>query len=193
MKSFAIINAIAILPLALATQSDLIAWVRSKGGSFSDKLEIRKHPLGYMGVFATADISAKETLFRIPKECYIQIFDLIDDIHHLVETTEEEFYNNYCKLAHKMMTEMELGESSDFAPYIAYLKTQESGQLPANWSKAGKDLLRQVATPGSSIVDWIDANFKHGKCIKDDPFEEHMVEMVIQRGYDAALIPIWDM
>lgn len=177
-----------------ATQSDIISWVRSKGGSFSEKLEIRKHQMGYMGVFATSDISAKETLFNIPHECYIQVFDEAEnmDLDELEDATGP-YYNNLCKLAHKLMEEMKLGESSEFAPYIAYLKTQKSGQLPANWSQAGKDTIRKIAIPGSPIVDWIDWNFKQRHCIKDDPFEEHIVEMTVQRCFDTALIPIWDM
>merc|ERR1712008_317650 len=99
------------------------------------------------------------------------------------------------------MDEIKLGDESQYAPYIAYLKTQKPGQLPTNWSKDGKDLLRKVAIPGSSMVDWIDWNFK-GSCIDTEnektdnngiSFEEHMVEMTIQRCFDTALIPIWDM
>jgi hypothetical protein len=42
-------------------------------------------------------------------------------------------------------------------------------------------------------VDWIDKRFK-GRCIsRDDPFEEHVVALAFQRGYDSALIPVWDM
>jgi hypothetical protein len=47
--------------------------------------------------------------------------------------------------------------------------------------------------PGSEMVDWIDLNFQRTGCISDDPFEVHMVEMVVQRSFDAALIPLWDM
>ena len=151
--------------------------------------------MGYMGVFAKSDIAAKESLFQIPKECYIQIFEEAVDPYEEEEDNaiNEKHHDNVCKLAHKLMDEMKLGEKSEYAPYIAYLKTQKRGQLPANWSQAGKDALRKIAVPGSQIVDWIDLNFKQSGCIGDDPFEEHMVEMTVQRGFDTALIPIWDM
>lgn len=179
------------------TQSDIVSWVRSKGGSFSDKLEIRKfepdNPKSYLGVFTTDDIKVKESLFTIPQSCYIQVFDTAEDSGNEVEDQETPYYNNLCKLSHKLMGEMNLGDSSEYAPYVAYLKTQKKGQLPVNWSKAGKDIMRKIAIPGSPMVDWIDENFKQRNCIGNDLFEEHMVEMTVQRCFDTALIPIWDM
>eukprot|EP00532_Pseudo-nitzschia_australis_P017620 CAMPEP_0168312012 /NCGR_PEP_ID=MMETSP0142_2-20121227/67669_1 /TAXON_ID=44445 /ORGANISM="Pseudo-nitzschia australis, Strain 10249 10 AB" /LENGTH=435 /DNA_ID=CAMNT_0008264945 /DNA_START=164 /DNA_END=1471 /DNA_ORIENTATION=+ len=238
----------------------IVTWVRSKGGSFSEKVEIRRvdtsDPKSYWGVFAKEDIAAKEDLFNIPKDCYIHVFDTAENMN--VEEEMEPYLNNVCKLTHKLKEEMKLGEKSEYAPYIAYLKTQRPGQLPANWSKEGKDILRKVAIPNSPMVDWIDWHFKEknshklkeemklgekseyapyiaylktqrpgqlpanwskeGKdilrkvaipnspmvdwidwhfkeknCIGNDSFEEHMVEMTIQRSYDTALIPIWDM
>lgn len=194
-KTLAFFLAAISIATAHADTDDIISWVRSKGGTFSDKVEIKRHPMGYMGVFAKNDIAAKESLFQIPKECYIQIFEeAVDpDVEEEDSASNAKHHDNVCKLAHKLMDEMKLGEKSEYAPYIAYLKTQKRGQLPANWSQAGKDALRKIAVPGSQIVDWIDLNFKQRGCIGDDPFEEHMVEMTVQRGFDTALIPIWDM
>lgn len=173
----------------------IISWIRLKGGSFSEKLEIRRvdpaDPTSYWGMFAKENIAAKEDLFNVPTDCYIHIFDIAEDMN--VEEDVEAYRNNACKLAHKLKEEMKLGEKSEFAPYIEYLKTQRPGQLPANWSKEGKDVLRKVAEPDNEMVDWIDMDFKEKNCIGNDPFEEHMIEMTIQRSYDTALIPIWDM
>jgi hypothetical protein len=198
-----------------AIQNDLVSWVRSKGGSFSDKIEIRrvdpKDPTSYMGVFVREAIVAKESLFVIPRDCYIHVFDTAAAMDPEDEDAEDVYQDTLCELATKLMEEMKLGEESEYAPYIAYLKTQTPGQLPANWSPQGKELLRWVAIPGSPMVDWIDWNFKGEKhhCIgetkkqnnnnknnnneSDISFEEHMVEMTIQRCFDTALIPIWDM
>mmetsp|Transcript_18506 Transcript_18506/g.38012 ORF Transcript_18506/g.38012 Transcript_18506/m.38012 type:complete len:394 (-) Transcript_18506:259-1440(-) len=177
-----------------AGHNKIVSWIRLKGGSFSEKLEIRRvdpaDPTSYWGIFAKENIAAKEDLFNIPTECYIHIFDIAEDMN--VEEDDEPYLKNACKLAHKLKEEMKLGEKSDYAPYIEYLKTQRPGQLPSNWSKEGKDVLRKVE-PDNEIVDWIDLNFKEKNCIGNDPFEEHMVEMTIQRGYDTAFIPIWDM
>jgi len=49
-----------------------------------------------------------------------------------------------------------------------------------------------LLVPGSDGVDWIDRYYR-GSCIGDDPFENHMMEMTVQRCFDTALIPIWDM
>eukprot|EP00537_Pseudo-nitzschia_pungens_P010979 CAMPEP_0172397844 /NCGR_PEP_ID=MMETSP1061-20121228/33322_1 /TAXON_ID=37318 /ORGANISM="Pseudo-nitzschia pungens, Strain cf. pungens" /LENGTH=402 /DNA_ID=CAMNT_0013130169 /DNA_START=114 /DNA_END=1322 /DNA_ORIENTATION=+ len=180
------------------TQNEIISWVRSKGGSFSEKLEIRRvdpeNPASYLGVFAKERIGAKEDLFHIPRDCFIHIFEAAKDttLEDIQESMEAYLYN-VCTLVHKLKSEMELGEDSDYAPYIAYLKTQKPGQLPAHWSTEGRDILRQIAYPGSSIVDWIDRDYVEKKCIDNDPFERHMVEMTIQRCFDTALIPIWDM
>ena len=117
------------------------------------------------------------------------------------------YHHNLCMLTHKLIDEMKLGvDKSQYGPYIAYLKTQKAGQLPANWSMQGKNLLRKIAFESSPIVDWIDWYFKNNNgegeggddgnnsCINaNDPFEEHMAEMTVQRCYDTALIPLWDM
>ena len=190
-------------------QDDLISWVRSKGGSFSDKIEIRRvnpeDPTSYMGVFVREPIEAKESLFVIPRDCFIHVFDTAEtkQTNNEADDISYETYNaDLCKLANKLMNEMKLGEKSEYAPYVAYLQTQKPGQLPVNWSQQGKDLLRKVAIPGSPMVDWIDWNFRSeaNKCIEpkknesgEISFEEHMVEMTIQRCFDVALIPIWDM
>ncbi len=192
-----------------AIQNDLIAWVRSKGGSFSDKIEIRRvdpeNPNSYMGVFVREPVTAKESLFVVPRDCYIHVFDtaVVNHDEEDEDSVNTTYFGNLCQLANKLMGEMKLGKESEFAPYIAYLQTQKAGQLPVHWSPQGKDLMRKVATPGSPMVDWIDWNFKGEKheCINtvtkegesNVSFEEHMVEMTIQRCYDTALIPIWDM
>ena len=174
---------------------DLITWVQSEGGSFNEKLEIRRMVPNDIsspyGVYAKENIDAKESLLIIPHECYIQIHNAED--MNVDEGWEEAYHKNLCDLSHKLMKEMKLGEESNYAPYIAYLKTQKPGQLPANWSEPGKYVLKQFFPKGHQVVDWIDQNFKQNNCIGDDPFEEHMVEMTVQRCFDVSLIPIWDM
>ena len=51
-----------------------------------------------------------------------------------------------------------------------------------------------ISFPGSEIMDWIDLNFHRTGCISsNDPFEVNMVEMIVQRSFDDAVIPLWDM
>jgi len=177
----------------------MINWVRSQGGSFNPKVEIRRmdpsNNSSPLGVFAKESLDEKELIMHIPDKCYIQVWDAAIDMGALdFEEAKDANLFNLCELTHELIKEMELGDQSQFAPYIAYLKTQKSGQLPAHWSEQGKHVLRNISFPGSEIVDWIDLNFHTTGCISsDDPFEAYMVELVVQRSFDAALIPLWDM
>ena len=206
-----ILNLIALaVPPARSEHHDaIIDWVRSRGGFFSDKIEIRRaepdDPNSHLGVFATKNISAKERLLEVPKSCFIALGG--DEV--LTASTDDDdgfYWKNVCSLSKKLMKEMELGADSDYAPYIAYVNAQKTGQIPATWSNAGKDLLRTVLDEGRNLaygnnflppknmVDWIDIHLKQAGCIDaEDPFQEHAAAITVQRGYDTALIPIWDM
>ena len=129
---------------------------------------------------------------EIPQSCYIHVFNEAKEVSNNPNWKENQ-EDNVCLLSHRLMEEMNLGESSRYAPYIAYLQTQKVGQLPVNWSKEGKDLLQKVLVPGSDGVDWMDVYFKGGCIDGDNTFEVHMMEMTVQRHFDTALIPIWDM
>ena len=202
---------------------DIIEWVRSKGGYFSDKLEIRhrnkKYPIHddddekedtspILGVFAKHDIPNKERLLQIPHECYIQVREEdakdmdVDDFQQSLRA----YHENLCQLALKLKAEMNNASLLDaassaqsnhhyYAPYIAYLKTQTPGRLPAMWSPVGKDLLRRVLPPHSDGVDWLDLYYKdHCDIItEEDDDDAHIMALTVQRAYDVALIPLWDM
>lgn len=173
----------------------MIKWVQSEGGTVNNKVEIRRidpnDSSSPFGIFAKERIKESETIMIIPPKCYIMI-DNAEDMDVDIGW-QDAYHNNLCKLSHRLMDEMRLGEESNYAPYIAYLKTQKAGQLPANWSQSGKRILRELYPEGHQVVDWIDQNFKKKNCIGDDPFEVHMVEMTVQRCFDIALIPVWDM
>lgn len=178
-----------------ALMDGMIQWVKSEGGTVNDKVEIRRMDPGDMtspfGIFVKETIKESETIMIIPPQCYIMIDDAEEmDVEY---GWQEAYHNNLCKLSHRLMDEMRLGEQSKYAPYISYLKTQKAGQLPVNWSQSGKRILRELYPEGSQVVDWIDQNFKKKNCIGDDPFESHMVEMTVQRCFDVVLIPVWDM
>lgn len=101
---------------------------------------------------------------------------------------------------------MKQGENSQYAPFINYLKDQPYGQLPATWSRPGKEMLRAVLFKNSShVVDNLDLNYKtsgvnryrHEACIsgrsKETLLEEHAVALVTSRSWDTAMIPLWDL
>jgi hypothetical protein len=207
----------------------ILDWVRSKEGGFvSDKLEIRRQDptddSTPFGVFTTRDIEPEERLMDIPRECYISLpMDDILTAHELMDNpdvTEDAklayYYQNLCKLTHHFLHELELfqthPEQSMYAPYMAYLlDTQRMGQVPATYSQAGKNLLRQILgpipegeapnkfndkyqLPPSQLVDWIDELFIQTGCIEaGNVLQEHAVALSAQRGYDSEFIPLWDM
>jgi hypothetical protein len=205
---------------------DLIEWVRSEGGYFSHKLEIRRmdpeDEASPFGVFAKTDILKDETLIQVPRNCYISLEkDEIQDTAEYekaggedMETIMSIYFGNTCRLAHKYLEKMKAYQTSKnktevrHGPYLAYLETQQRGQLPATYTEAAKRLLRKIvgqtdtlsknygyyALPPYLLVDWIDEHFKKTGCIaQDDPLGEHAVALAIQRGYDFEFVPIWDM
>jgi len=184
---------------------DIIEWVISKGGYFSDKVEIRSmgDSSNHFGVFAREDIESKERLFEIPRACYISVTKIDNELLQgkewlnwkaKDEMTRRDDHNHHCRLARKLMKEIDLGMESEFAPYVEYLSKQKAGQTPATWSKEGKNLLRRLLPPYHDGVDWIEIYFKNEGCIgRNDPKGELAVSMVLQRGFDLDLIPIWDM
>jgi SET domain len=207
----------------------ILDWVRSKEGGFvSEKLEIRRQDptddSTPFGVFTTQDIEPEERLMDIPRECYITLpMDEILTAHERNDNPDiaEEaklahYYQNLCKLTHLFLHELELfqthPEESRYAPYMAYLlDTQRMGQVPATYSQAGKNLLRQILgpipegeppskmfgkyqLPPAHLVDWIDELFIQTGCIEaGNVWQEHVVALSAQRGYDTEFIPLWDM
>jgi hypothetical protein len=111
------------------------------------------------------------------------------------EDTLTPFSDNLCLIAQKLMNETKLGAKSAFAPYIAYLETQKPGQLPAMWSESGQNLLRKVTPKGKKaiLLDWMDKHKESGCIQSGNVFEEHAMEIIIQRGFDTFLIPVYDM
>jgi hypothetical protein len=107
--------------------------------------------------------------------------------------------------------------SSPYGPYLAYLQQQSKGQLPVRWSAAGKDRLRQILPEldREDVVDWIGLHY--GFCTSPPPsssssdnnnsessnnetteppamaVDKDIIALTVQRCYDVALIPLWDM
>lgn len=130
------------------------------------------------------------------------------------------YYQDQCLLSKRLLDEMKLfrvsPSSSKFASYIRYLEDlQPKGQLPATFSEPGKALLRKIQgfakndqrqqamhsahygqspLPPGDLVDWIDKYFVESGCIDaNDADAYHAVALVVQRGFDLELIPVWDM
>lgn len=177
-------------------------------------------PNSYFGAFAVRDIGEGEHVMTIPLERYIALTpDEKQDEPLYVENDEtynltlamEIYYGNVCRLAHKLLDAIteyrNAPDQSSHAPFLRYLEeTQSKGQIPATYSPAGKMLLREILSTGMEtndaystlpprhLVDWIDRHFVDTGCIQaNDSNAYHAVAMTIQRGYDTAFIPVWDM
>jgi spermidine synthase len=146
-------------------------------------------------MFATGDISEDELLLEIPRKV------LLTD-----EGYENDSYGDHgiwCPTAYRLIDELKKGEDSFYGPYINYLLSQEQGQLPSHWSDAGKQLLLEVLAQDDALKDndlkprdavgWVEKAW-HGDCKGgNDRFEQHAALMLLQRGWDDIMIPVYDM
>eukprot|EP00547_Thalassionema_nitzschioides_P012345 CAMPEP_0194261054 /NCGR_PEP_ID=MMETSP0158-20130606/45824_1 /TAXON_ID=33649 /ORGANISM="Thalassionema nitzschioides, Strain L26-B" /LENGTH=1291 /DNA_ID=CAMNT_0039001161 /DNA_START=88 /DNA_END=3964 /DNA_ORIENTATION=- len=176
--------------------SDQIDWLRAKGGTFNDKLEIRhadqSDPTSRYGMYATGDIPEDELLIEVPRSCLLTAGD-----------DTGSYGGMWCPTVRNLIKEMRKGDESDFAPYAKYLKVQPHGQLPSAWSDAGKELLLEVLgqndeDPSNDLrpaepIDWIDSDWYQECKGGDDPFEQNAGLMLVQRGWDDIMIPVYDM
>lgn len=132
---------------------------------------------------------------------------------------EEDFD---CTTVRRLVEEAALDGKSEYKPYIQYLQSQPRGQLPATWSIAGKDLLREVLGPlrkDETVNDFVSddphtilppelgtrshyAQDFHDRCagrlaepLTDEQFEEQLnwYSLLNQRGWDELMIPVFDM
>jgi len=94
---------------------------------------------------------------------------------------------------------MALGNGSHYEPYTTYLKSQTYGQLPSHFTDTGKNLLNQLIgararsglqfLPPKNLVsvDW-------GCFDPKAPLDHQQAALlVVQRGWDEVLIPVYDM
>lgn len=186
----------AVVSIVVAAQENddvklanaIVDWVRREGGYFSHKLKIGRlndDPSNPLGVFCSQDIQAKERLLEVPHSCFISLWDEAESVED--DDEDEAFYHNVCHLAQKLALELKLGKDSYYEPFIEYVKHQRQGQIPATWSDEGKQVLGQVLFKGSDVVDWMKLHFD------DCNVEDHVLALTVQRGYDTALIPVWDL
>jgi len=184
--------------------NELNHWFEGKGGFIDPRVEIRRwdsnDPTSYYGVFVNAPVQQNELLVRIPGEIKIQIDE---------DTSDWDDNETICELAWLLKEEYEKNEDSEYLPYINYLKSQSFGQIPAAWSPSGQHLLNHVqgqlnltfddkVTQPEEITSWIQKTFTDECFVNEtrtatgslNPF---YIAMVTQRGFERALIPIYDM
>lgn len=173
----------------------IIDWFVSHGGIFSSKLEMRREfpedATSRFGMFAKADIAEDELLLYIPRKVLLTAGD--DD---------GSYGGIWCPTVYNLLEEMKKGDESFYAPYTKYLASQSQGQLPSHWSDAGKALLREVMAvdddddtndlPPRYVTEWLD-DWYNDCDGSDDRNEEHASLLLVQRGWDDLMIPMYDM
>jgi spermidine synthase len=172
---------------------DIIDWVRSEGGFFNDKLEVRRadpaDPTSYYGIFATNTIQPKEALLRVSASSMIRA------VKDEQQVSDEEHASELCDLTHVVLKELRSGEQSQYAPYVKYLLDQKRGQLPSSWTEPAKELMREI-NPADvhNMVDWIEMEFENTGCIrKGDAFEQQALALVVQRRWESIMVPVYDI
>ena len=123
-------------------------WIHLHGGSFHphQKLGYDEKFNGWM-LFAAEDIDEGQILSHIPWELLIGgnlTTSLLDS-----NATLNDFLENVpgyldCEATNKLMIELELGDSSLYAPYARYLNEFQSSRLPALWSEQGQRILNEM-------------------------------------------------
>lgn len=115
-----------------------------------------------------------------------------------------DYEEQVCQLSWMLKAEYALGDESDYARYINYLKAQSFGQIPAMWSPVGQHLLFEVQGDwsthnfdkqgeGEDMAMWLWKSFEPNCMFTNDTLNPFYIAVAVQRGYDTALIPVYDM
>jgi hypothetical protein len=194
----------------LESVKEIYAWVdAAEGGFVTPKQSVRRmieHDLDTpLIVYATEDIAKGELLVQTPWSHILQS----------VDEGKDEASDWYCGTSMKLAKEMRLGRDSFYAPYAVYINEEPDGQLPAQYSKAAKEMLHQIIgrhpdeinrsqifERGESydqrimperITEGLETSW-YGACRmpRSDVISAKAASMVIQRADDDILIPAYD-
>lgn len=136
-------------------QEDLIShpvfrWLKEEHGDdfyFNPKLILEGD-----SIYVQESLDESEVLMVIPSSAIISTIDQLED-----ELVEDIF----CTLAARVWEELQLGNDSNFTPYVQYIKEKHASEpiIPNFWSTIGQRLIGLVygnylAT--DFLIDWID-------------------------------------
>jgi hypothetical protein len=175
----------------ISLQLGVVEWLRINGGTFHRNQEIRRErPAGdsssLIGVFAKEDIDEGETLLLVPSELVLQ------------PATDPDYQDFFCDSAQFIAREMKLGQDSFFAPYIRYLLAAPPVSIPSTWSSQGQQLFLQVTDhgklPPDDAIQWVSKWKRDCKITNNEnPLEKQAAMLLLTRGDDDALTPVYDM
>lgn len=162
-----------------------IAWIRSKGGFFSRKIEFqlldKNDENSAMGVFALEELHKGETLMVVPKECLIFSKGGSEDP---------------CDTARNIVKHRKLGNASEYAPWINYVfEPKYKHDLPSAWSPAGKHLIETIIGSEMPPFGVTNIDFKKvcGEGSGDAELDQDAWLIVVRRSWDDVMVPILDM
>lgn len=171
---------------------ELVQWFVDLGGFLNPKLEIRSvdpsNPSSRKGIFAKEDLGPNEMLLFVPRSAALEPSDKTDASEEALD----------CETVNVLLEHMELGDSSEYAPFVRYL-VDSYASVPSAWSKEGQDLLidilgmeidQEVIPPYDSITwilrEWVD------ECMGPDVPEARMATLItVGQGWDSVFIPIY--
>lgn len=198
---FTVANDMVVDPPSEVNHGQLMVdWLRSRGGSFSSKLEIRRtnpaDPTSHFAMFSSEDIRPREVLIQVPRDLLISPDEEVEEKSQL-----------QCETINILLIEMRKvmdGKESAHGPYVKYLLSQPMGQLPSTWSQSGKDLLTDILgqseeddeistiLPPHSPVGWLENDWVEDCNGSSDPFEMNAAALLLMRSWDDLLIPVFD-
>jgi len=172
MTRLSYILCISILTKILPIQStnteieELTQWLRNKGGILNSKLQTKSTT----GLYSKTKIPKNELLLKVPAEYLIShglkvgdevlykdtpsdITSINPDLTFVIGDGEETVDYKYiqtsngesveCDSVRNLLHEMELGDESEYAPYLNYLLSRDV-KVPSDWSNAGKSALLEI-------------------------------------------------
>lgn len=187
---------LALLPVTIASTSANTAaeeqtkWIQSRGGYYSPKIEYRdlveNDKSSPLGMFLSEAVDEGETLMLIPKECLVTTGKIPAESTDTCDTVKN--------LAHHH----ELGESSEFYPYVNYcFDKRHAGDLPSTWSTEGKELIELIVGGNELFPNLMMTEMTYENACGDvssaTPLVRDAYNHVLRRSWDDIMIPLLDM
>ena len=201
---------------------ELIQFVEKHGGYINPKQEYRHEDIynpedSIFGVFATQDIERGEVLAYIPPSVILSPHNKNNKNQDGDHYHENEIPNHLlpkrfdnCDTVKLLSEELEKGETSFYAPYMAALKKtaqEHSRVLPAYWSTQGKQLLLKLLSTTTTSASTSISSASSASLVLPpyDPFlfnlpwkqqcetvNKEATLLVLTHGEDIGMVPLTD-
>ncbi|KAL8536895.1 hypothetical protein ACS0TY_012174 [Phlomoides rotata] len=186
--------------------NDFLPWLERKAGAkISSTLSIGKSPHGGRGLYASENIKKGDLLLKIPFSVQLAQDNLPPEISSLLGN----YLDPITKVALLILHEKELGQDSEWAPYISRLPLPHDVHSSVFWSDEELEMIRPSSLYEETLgnKELIEGDFKAVKSVFDrcpsrfqDPTLEeftHAYQLVKSRAWNSkkrgvSLIPFAD-